>query len=276
MVSVPDLLLNDGHRLPQLGMGVWQIPDSETAATVCSAVAAGYRLFDGAFIYGNERGLGEGIRHCGIQRSDLYITTKVWNSDQGKEKSRVAVLRSLATMKLDYLDFVLIHWPCPQRGLYRETWEALVGMQKEGLMRSIGVSNFNADHLDAIIGDTGVRPVLNQIEVNPRMQNKALRAENARRGIITQDWSPLGECKSFAASAIQIVAARTGRSPAQVILRWHIQLGNSAIPRSLVLEELQQNFSVFDFSLSEEEMMQISALDWNARCGPDPMFYEED
>lgn len=276
VTSVPSLALNDGRSIPQLGAGVWQIPDDETAAVVCAAASAGYRLFDCAFIYGNERGLGEGIRSCGVPRGELFVTSKVWNADHGRARARASILRSLGTMKLDYLDLALIHWPCPKKGLYRESWEELVRLREEGLVRSIGVSNFNPDHLDAIIADTGVKPVLNQIEVNPRMQNAWLRAANAERGILTQDWSPLGECKSFTATAIQDAARRTGRSPAQVILRWHMQLGSSVIPRTVCPLQQKQNIAVFDFALTDAEMQAISLLDWNSRCGPDPLFFEED
>ena len=275
-MNLPHLTLNDGNTMPQLGAGVWQVPDRDTAEAVRAAAAMGFRLFDGAFIYGNERGLGEGIRTCGVPRGELFITTKVWNADQGHARARASVMRSLDTMKLDYLDLVLIHWPCPRKNLYRETWQALVKMRDEGLMRSIGVSNFNPDHLDAVIADTGVIPVLNQIEVNPRMQNAPLRAANASRRVISQDWSPLGEGKSFSAPAIQEAANRTGRTPAQVVLRWHLQLGSSVIPRAVSPSHIAQNIDLFNFTLTDREMTAIAALDRGERCGPDPLSFEED
>jgi 2,5-diketo-D-gluconate reductase A len=275
-MNVPRLILNDGHTMPQLGAGVWQVPDRDTGEAVRAAAAMGFRLFDGAFIYGNERGLGEGIHTSGVARGELFITTKVWNADQGRARARGSVMRSLDTMKLSYLDLVLIHWPCPLKNLYRETWEVLVQLRDEGLVRSIGVSNFNPDHLNAVIADTGVTPVLNQIEVNPRMQNTRLRTANVVRGVISQNWSPLGEGKSFAEPAIQQAANRTGRSPAQVVLRWHLQLGSSVIPRAVRPGHLGQNIDIFDFALTEAEMGAIAALDRGERCGPDPVSFEQD
>ncbi len=274
MTDIANLPFSDGHFIPQLGTGVWQIPNDKTGAVVASAIETGYRLLDGAFIYGNEAGLGEGVRLSGLPRGELFITTKVWNADQGRDKARAAVARSLETMGLDYLDLALIHWPCPNKGLFVETWEALIEMRGEGLMRSIGVSNFNADHLDRIIDATGVTPVLNQIEVNPKMANAALRAANAARGIVTQAWTPLGEAKNFDFPQITAVCARTGKSPAQVILRWHMEIGNSTVPRASQPEHQAENIDIFDFSLTEEETAAIATLDWNARCGPDPLFFE--
>ncbi len=274
MTDIPRLPFSDGHFIPQLGTGVWQIPNDKTGAVVASAIEKGYRLLDGAFIYENEAGLGDGVRMAGLDRGELFITTKVWNADHGRDKARAAVARSLETMGLDYLDLVLIHWPCPNKGLYVETWEALIEMRDEGLMRSIGVSNFNPDHLDRLIDATGVTPVLNQIEVNPKMANAALRAENAARGIVSQGWTPLGEAKNFDFPQITDICARTGKSPAQVILRWHMQLGHSTVPRAAQPVHQDENLDIFDFELSDDEMAAIGTLDWNARCGPDPLFFE--
>ncbi len=276
MTDVPSLSLSDGFTIPQLGLGVWQIPDAQTGAVVASAIEKGYRLLDGAFIYGNEAGLGEGVRLAGLPRKDLFITTKVWNADQGRSKARASVARSLEVMGLDYLDLVLIHWPCPVKDRYVETWEAMIEMQAEGLMRSIGVSNFNADHVDRITAVTGVAPVLNQIEVNPKMANSALRAANASRGIVTQAWTPLGEGKAFSFPHIADICARTGKSPAQVTLRWHMQLGHSTVTRAESPEHQAENLDIFDFELTPEDMAAIATLDWNARCGPDPLFFEWD
>ena len=274
MTDIPRLPLSDGHSIPQLGTGVWQIPNTRTGAVVASAIEKGYRLLDGAFIYENEAGLGEGVRRAGLPRGELFITSKIWNADQGRAQARTAVARSLETMRLDYLDLVLIHWPCPNKGLYVETWEALIEMQNEGLMRSIGVSNFNPDHLDRIIDATGVKPVLNQIEVNPKMANADLRAANAARGIVTQAWTPLGEAKSFDVPQITHICARTAKSPAQVVLRWHMQIGNSTVPRAAQPEHQAENLDIFDFALTDDEMAAIATLDWNARCGPDPLYFE--
>ena len=276
MTDIPVLSLSDGFTIPQLGLGVWQIPDAQTGTVVASAIEKGYRLLDGAFIYGNEAGLGEGVRLSGIPRKDLFITTKVWNADQGRSKARASVARSLEVMGLDYLDLVLIHWPCPIKDLYVETWEAMIEMQAEGLMRSIGVSNFNADHIDRITAATGVAPVLNQIEVNPKMANSALRAANASRGILTQAWTPLGEGKTFGFPHIADICARTGKTPAQVTLRWHMQLGHSTVTRAESPRHQAENLDIFDFELTAKDMAKIATLDWNARCGPDPLFFEWD
>jgi len=274
MTDIPHLTLNDGHTIPQLGTGVWQIPDAETGAVVASAIEKGFRLIDAAFIYGNEAGVGEGLRRAGQPRAALFITTKIWNADQGRDKARASVARSLETMGLDYLDLVLIHWPCPTKDMYVETWEAMIEMRAEGLMRSIGVSNFNADHLDRVIAETGVTPALNQIEVNPKMANTALRAANAARGVLTQGWTPLGESKNFDFPQIADIARRVGKSPAQVVLRWHMQLGHSTVPRAANPEHQAENLDIFDFELTDADMAAIATLDWNARCGPDPLFFE--
>lgn len=274
MNAIPRLPMSDGQSIPQLGLGIWQIPDQKTAAVVASAIENGYRLLDGAYIYGNEAGLGAGIRRGGVPRGELFITTKVWNADQGRTKARASVARSLEAMGLEYLDLVLIHWPCPKKDLYVETWETLIEMQAEGLVRSIGVSNFNADHLDRIISATNVRPVLNQIEVNPKFANRALSRANDERGVLTQAWTPLGEGKTFGFPQIADICARTGKSPGQVILRWHMQLGHSAVTRSVSPAHQAENLAVFDFELTDAEMAAIATLDWNARCGPDPLFFE--
>lgn len=270
------LEFSDGRAIPRLGIGVWQIPDDDTAGIVSAAIQAGYRLIDGAFIYGNEVGMGKGIAQSGVARSDLFITSKVWNSEQGYDTARRAIDGSLKRIGLDYLDLCLIHWPCPSKNQYVATWKALIDARKDGQIRSIGVSNFNPDHLDRIISETGVSPVLNQIEVNPRLVQTELRAENAKRNIITQAWTPLGQLASFKAPAIQEITARLGRSPAQVILRWHVQLGVSVIPRSVELAHLTDNLKVWDFELSPTDMAAISALDEGMRCGPDPKTFEDE
>jgi len=267
---------SDGHTIPSLGLGVWQIPDDQTPDIVSSAIKAGYRLIDGAFIYGNEVGMGKGIASSGVPRDDLFITSKLWNSEQGYDKTRRAIEASLQRIGLDYLNLCLIHWPCPTKDLYVETWKAFVDAQQDGQLRSIGVSNFNPDHLDRIIGETGVTPVLNQIEVNPRLVQAEMRAENDRRNIVTQAWTPLGQLLSFDAPAIQSIADRLGRSPAQIILRWHLQLGVSVIPRSTEIAHLKQNLETADFTLTESDMAAINALDEGVRCGPDPVDFEDE
>ncbi len=267
------LRLNDGHMIPQLGLGIWQVPAETTATTVATALGMGYRLIDGAAIYGNEVGQGEGIRQSGLPRDEVFVTTKVWNDAQGQDATLRAVEGSLTRLGLERTDLCLIHWPVPARGLYVETWRALVRLRDEGRVRSIGVSNFMPAHLERLVGETGVIPVLNQIELNPRLQQAELRGLHDRMGIVTQSWTPLGQGASFAAAPVAAAAARTGKSPAQVILRWHVQLGASVIPRSTRTAGLAENLDVFDFALTDAEMAAMAALDEGVRCGPDPMTF---
>jgi 2,5-diketo-D-gluconate reductase A len=274
MTDTPRLTFHDGHTMPQLGFGIWQVPSDIATDVVRSALKTGYRMIDGAYLYHNEAGLGEGLRQSGVSRDDVFITTKVWNTDHGRDKARASVERSLKTIGVDKLDLVLIHWPVPSRDLYVETWKAFVEMRDEGLMRSIGVSNFNADHLERIIAETGEVPVLNQIELNPELQQPAMRAANEAHGIVTQAWTPLGNARSFEAKPISEPARRTGKSPAQVILRWHIQVGHAVIPRSTKAERQAENLDVFDFELTLEEMKAISTLDVGLRTGPDPSVFK--
>ena len=271
MNSIP---LHDGHSIPQLGFGIWQIPQDKTAAAIESAIGAGYRLIDGAFIYGNEAGQGEGLKSSGVPRDEIFVTTKVWNNSQGRDKARASVERSLNSIGVDQLDLVLIHWPVPSQDLYVETWKALIEMRTEGLVRSVGVSNFNADHLARIIEETGEAPVLNQIEINPQLQQPELRAACEAYGIVAQAWTPLGNGRSFEAKPIQAAAQRTGKSPAQITLRWHIQLGHAVIARSVNPARQAENLDVFDFALTEDEMKAIATLDVGLRTGPDPSVFK--
>ncbi|WP_375588261.1 aldo/keto reductase [Hoeflea alexandrii] len=274
MTDQKNIAFHDGHAIPQLGFGIWQIPQDETAAAVASAIKTGYRLIDGAFIYGNEAGLGEGLRSSGVPREEIFVTTKIWNRDQGRDKARASVERSLKSIGVDQLDLVLIHWPVPSQDLYVETWKAMIEMRNEGLMRSIGVSNFNADHLARLIAETGETPVLNQIEINPLLQQPDLRAVCDAHKIVTQAWTPLGNARSFEAKPIATAAARTGKSPAQVILRWHMQLGHAAIARSVNPGRQAENLNVFDFTLTDDEMKAIEGLDVGLRNGPDPSVFK--
>jgi 2,5-diketo-D-gluconate reductase A len=267
------LRLNDGHSIPTLGLGIWQVPADRTAATVASALQMGYRLIDGAAIYGNESGLGDGLRDSGVHRDEVFVTTKVWNSDQGHDATLRAVEASLARLQLDRIDLCLIHWPAPAQDRYLDTWRALIRLRDEGRVRSIGVSNFMGAHLERLVGETGVIPVLNQIELNLRLQQPALRDLHDRMGIVTQSWTPLGQGRSFDAQPVMATARRTGKSPAQVILRWHLELGLSVIPRSTRLEGLAENRDIFDFELLPEEKAAMAGLDEGARCGPDPLVF---
>ena len=269
-MTQPMLPLIDGSQIPQLGIGLWQVPAASTAETTANALRLGYRLVDGAAIYGNEEGQGEGIRRSGLPRDQVFVTTKVWNSEQGFDTALRAAEASLKRLGLTHVDLLLIHWPCPAKDLYLDTWRALIRLREEGRALSIGVSNFQEPHLTRIIGETGVTPVLNQVEINPRLQQAALRAFHAKHGIVTQSWTPLGQGQSFDAAPVQAAARRTGKSPAQVILRWHIQIGASVIPRSTRTAGLAENLALFDFSLTEAEMAAIATLDEGARCGPDP------
>lgn len=270
----PMLSLNDGRQMPQLGFGLWQVPAATTAETTATALRLGYRLVDGAAIYGNEEGQGEGIRRSGLPRDEVFVTTKVWNSEQGFDKAIRAAEASLKRLGLAHVDLVLIHWPCPAQDLYLDTWRALIRLREEGKARSIGVSNFQEPHLERIIGETGVTPVLNQVEINPRLQQPALRAFHAAHGIVTQSWTPLGQGRSFDAAPVQAVARRTGKSPAQVILRWHLQIEASVIPRSTREAGLRENLELFDFALTDAEMAAMASLDEGARCGPDPARFD--
>lgn len=262
------LPLLDGRAIPQLGFGLWQV--AEAAAVTETALALGYRLVDGAAIYGNEVGMGQGIRASGLPRDQIFVTTKVWNDRQGFEAARAAVGESLDRLRLDRLDLVLIHWPCPRQDRFVDTWRALIALREEGAVTSIGVSNFNSAQIERLVAETGVAPVLNQIELHPRLQQKALREAHAARGIITQSWTPLGKGTAFGAAPVQSIAQRTGKSPAQIILRWHIELGLSVIPRSTRKEGLAENLELFDFTLTAEDHAALAGLDAGERTGPDP------
>lgn len=273
MMTQPRLTLNDGRSIPQLGFGLWQVPADQTARVVQDGLAAGYRLVDGAAIYGNEAGLGDGLRQAALPRDQVFVTTKVWNDRQGAGETRSAVEESLARIGLDAVDLMLIHWPCPAQDRYLDTWKTLIDLRAEGRVSSIGVSNFGVAELERIIGETGVVPVVNQIELHPRLQQSALRAFHAAHGIVTQSWTPLGQGKSFTAAPVADAAARTGKSPAQVILRWHLQLGCSVIPRSTRAAGLAENLNLFDFTLTDAEMAAIATLDAGERTGPDPAVF---
>lgn len=273
MSDHPILTLNDGRPMPQIGFGLWQVPADRTAQVVVDGLAAGYRMIDGAAIYGNEEGLGQGLKRSPVPRDRVFVQTKVWNSDQGYDAALRAAEASLKRLDLSYVDSLLIHWPCPDRALFVDTWKALIRLRDEGRALSIGVSNFRPEHLDRIIAETGVVPVLNQIELHPRLVQADLRAAHARLGIVTQSWTPLGQGRCFDAPAVRDAAVRTGRSPAQVILRWHVQLGCAVIPRSTRAAGLAENLALSDFALTDAEMAAITALDAGDRTGPDPLHF---
>lgn len=263
---------SDGNRIPQVGLGVWQTPNSEAAPAVRAALAAGYRHIDTAAVYENEEGVGEGIRSSGVERGDIFLTTKLWNNDQGFDSTLKAFDASLKRLGTDYVDLYLIHWPSPHRGLFVETWKAFIRLKEEGRIRSIGVSNFYPEHLQTIIDETGVVPVINQIELHPDFQQKDARAFHLTHSIVTQSWSPLGQGKLLNHPVIGKIAEKHGRTAAQVIIRWHIESGLVVIPKSVTPSRIEENFKVFDFSLDPEDMAEISTLDsGSARIGPDPI-----
>ncbi len=260
-----DLTLNDGRTMPQLGMGTWQIPDSQVAAIVRQGLDIGFRLVDTAAIYENERGVG-----VGYKGSDAFLTTKLWNDRQGDPAA--AMEESLALLGLDAVDLYLMHWPAPGQGQYVEAWKAMVALRDAGKTRSIGVSNFEPAHIEAIVAATGVTPVVNQIELHPNFQQREARAYHAAHGIVTQSWSPLGQGKTLLTDErIVRIADKHGRSAAQVILAWHLALGLSVIPKASDAEHLTDNFAALDLTLDDEDMAAIEAMDdAGGRMGPEP------
>lgn len=271
-VSQPSLTLNDKRTIPQLGLGVWQTPNDIVGNVVRAAIETGYRLVDTAAIYENEVGVGEGLRSAGVPRQQIFLTTKLWNAAQGYDATLRAFDDSLKRLKVDYVDLYLIHWPAPRRDLYVDTWRAFVRLRQEGRARSIGVSNFAAEHLDRLIAETGVVPALNQVELHPRFQQQSLRAANAGHGIVTQSWSPLGRGTLLTDPVIAAIAARHCRTPAQVIIRWHLDSGLAVIPKSVTPSRIRENFDVFGFALDGDDMAAIAGLDSSdGRIGPDPM-----
>jgi 2,5-diketo-D-gluconate reductase A len=257
--SVPSVVLNDGTVIPKLGYGVFQVADEEAFDAVTAALAAGYRSIDTAAIYGNE--------------AEVYVTTKLWNSDQGYDSTLRAFDASMQRLGLDYLDLYLIHWPVARADRFVDTFRAFQSLKSQGRIRSIGVSNFTPDDLKRVIAETGETPAVNQIELHPSLGQAELRAFHAERGIATEAWSPLGQGAELKDPMIAQIATETGRTPAQVIIRWHLQLGNIVIPKSVTPSRIQENFDVFSFELSSDQMQIISALDTGQRMGPDPVTF---
>ena len=267
MSEQPVTTLNDGVAMPQFGLGVFQTPPETTAEVVRQAVADGYRLVDTAAMYRNEEGVGEALR----DRPDVFVTTKLGNPDHGFDEALRAFDRSAKRLGRERIDLYLIHWPRPRVDLYVETWKALVHLQREGRIRSIGVSNFNRDHLERIVGETGFTPSVNQIELHPRFQQHALRAVHDKLGIKTESWSPLGRAAFLADPVIAAIAKRHGKTAAQVVIRWHLDSGLIVIPKSVRPERLKENIAVFDFRLDEDDMRRMRSLDSpGGRMGPDP------
>ncbi|ORT54870.1 aldo/keto reductase [Streptomyces sp. CB03238] len=275
MSKVPSLTLNNGVSMPQLGFGVWQVPDDEAAKAVGTALEAGYRSIDTAAFYENEKGTGEAIAASGIARDELFVTTKLWNNEQGHDSALRAFDASLAKLGLDYVDLYLIHWPLPSKDLYVDTYKALEKIYADGRAKAIGVSNFLPEHLERLLGETSVVPVVNQIELHPQLQQAESRAFHARHGILTEAWSPLGQGKGLLeVPTIVAVARKHGRTPAQVVLRWHLQLGTIVIPKSVTPSRIQENIDVFGFELDADDLAALAALDEGRRLGPDPATFD--
>ena len=268
--AVPSIVLNDGNVIPKLGFGVFQVPEGETYATVAAALDAGYRSIDTATLYGNEAEVGRAIRDSGLPRDEVFVTTKLWNSDQGYDSTLQAFDASMQRLGLDYLDLYLIHWPVAPAGRFVDTFRAFQALRSQGRIGSIGVSNFQRAHLEQLISEAGETPAVNQIELHPSLAQPELRAFHAEHGIATEAWAPLGQGAELKDPTITGIAQEVGRTPAQVIIRWHLQLGNVVIPKSVQSTRIQENFDVFSFELSVEQMQIIAALDTASRVGPDP------
>jgi 2,5-diketo-D-gluconate reductase A len=268
--QVPTIALRDAGEIPQLGFGVFQVPPEDTAEVVTRAFEVGYRHIDTAQGYENEAGVGQGFRASGLAREDVFITTKCANGRQGRDEAKKALRESLDKLELDHVDLYLIHWPLPSIDKYLQTWQGLIELREEGLTRSIGVSNFQPAHLERIIAETGETPSLNQVELHPYLAQVGLRREHADRGIVTEAWSPLAQGAVLDDPVITGIAEEHGVTPGQVVIRWHLQLGNVVIPKSVTPERIEQNFDVFGFVLTDAQVQAIEALDRGERTGPDP------
>ncbi len=270
MNAVPNVKLNNGVEIPQLGFGVFQIKAEETRAATLEALKVGYRHIDTAEMYGNEREVAEGIRDSGIARADVFVTSKLNNGFHAHDKALTAFDRSLEAMKFDYLDLFLIHWPLPGVGDFVETWQALEEISRSGRVRAIGVSNFQAHHIERLAAETTVIPAVNQIEIHPYFTQDDLRAFDREHGIATEAWSPIAQGQVLDDPTIVPIAERLSRTPAQVTLRWHIQRGEIVFPKSTTPKRIAENFALFDFELTDEDMAAITALHRNGRRGPNP------
>jgi 2,5-diketo-D-gluconate reductase A len=268
--DLTSVTLNDGNSIPAVGFGVFQIPPVDTQVAVDTALRAGYRHIDTAAAYRNERETGRAVTESGLPRDDVFVVTKLWNSEQGYDSTLKAFDASMERLGLDYLDLYLIHWPCPELNTYVDTFKAFAALHDQGRIRSIGVSNFGPEHLSVLIDATGIVPAVNQVELHPSLSQKELRETHAQLGIATEAWSPLGQGAALTDPTITAIAARHGKTPAQVVIRWHIQLGNIVIPKSVTPDRILSNFDVFDFALSEGDMTSIGTLDNGTRLGPDP------
>lgn len=270
MALAPTVRLNDGNAIPQIGLGTWPLDDAQVAAAVVSAVELGYRHVDTAFRYGNESGVGQGVRDCGIPREELFITTKLDGTHQGRDRAVDGLEGSLKRLGLDFVDLLLIHWPLPQRNEFVSTWETFERLQAEGKVRSIGVSNFKPSHLERLLEETSVVPAVNQIQISPSITRINERAFNASHGIVTESYSPLGAGRDLLnAPVLAAIGKKHGKTPGQVVLRWHVQEGLVAIPKSANPLRMKENLDVFDFTLDHDDLSAIATLDAGADAGVD-------
>jgi 2,5-diketo-D-gluconate reductase A len=274
MNAVPWVTLNNGTKIPQLGFGVFQIDPAETEEATLTALRTGYRHIDTAEMYGNEKGVGAAVRASGIDRSEIFVTSKLNNNRHGRDAALRAFDATLEALGFEYLDLFLIHWPLPTVGDYVETWKAMEAIYNSGRCRAIGVSNFQIEHLRRLDAETAIVPAVNQIEVHPYLSQAELRAYDARHGIATEAWSPLAQGEVLGDPVIGAIAARVGRTPAQVVLRWHIQRGDIVFPKSVTPERVRENFDIFDFVLSDDDIEAISGLNRDQRTGPDPDVFD--
>src|SRR3954469_25050537 len=276
-MAAPLIKLNDGNSMPQVGLGVWQTPPEDTERAVATALDAGYRHIDTAAGYFNEREVGKGITTSGLPREDVFVTTKLWNADQGYDSTLTAFDASMKRLgfsgSAEYLDLYLIHWPMPAKNAFVETFKAFANLRDQGRIRSIGVSNFEPEHLRILVDATGIVPAVNQIELHPLLQQEELREVHAQLGVATEAWSPLGQGSLLSNPTVTAVAEAHGKTPAQVLIRWHIQLGNIVIPRSSSPERVKSNLDVFDFELTDDEMATLNGLDSGTRFRPNPDEY---
>jgi 2,5-diketo-D-gluconate reductase A len=277
MTSVPNVQLSTGSStidIPQLGFGVWQVPDDQVDAAIATALEVGYRSIDTARLYGNEEGVGRAIRATELPRDDLFVTTKVWNDDHGFDSTLAAFDASMGRLGLDVLDLFLIHWPTPAKDNYVDTWKALLKLRDDGRVRAVGVCNFEVDHLQRLADETGEFPAINQVELHPYLQQAELREFHAAHGIVTEAWSPLASGGSVLDDAVvRGIAAKHGVTPAQAILRWHLDLGNVVIPKSVTPSRIAENFDVFGFALDDDDLAAFTPLDRSERTGPDPVAF---
>jgi len=270
-MCVPNLILNNGIEIPQLGFGVFKVPAGGTKEVVLKALQTGYRHIDTARLYGNEAEVGEAVRESGLDRDAVFVTTKVWNDDQGYDATMRAFDASMDRLGFDVLDLYLIHWPVPHQDLYVDTWRAMEKLYLDGRIRAIGVSNFNPDHLRRLVEETDVVPVLNQVELHPYLQQEAVRKTGESLDVRTEAWGPIARGGELLADPVIVrLADKHGKTPAQVVLRWHIELGNVVIPKSVTPSRIEENFDVFGFALDEGDMAAIAELDRGERTGLDP------